>query len=89
MGMGFFDPKGKRVVLKIRGMTCGKCPVKIEKALDKIEGIKKARVSYRKHHAVVIYDEGRVTVEEIAKAVAVAGDEPGDYEVVEFHHEEE
>jgi copper chaperone CopZ len=81
--MGFFDPKGTKVVLKIDGMTCGKCPVKIEKALDKIDGIKKARASYRKHEATVIYDEDCVTIEDLKKAIAEAGDEPGDYELVD------
>jgi copper chaperone CopZ len=80
--MGLFDPKGKKMVLKIDGMTCGKCPVKIEKALDKMDGIKKARASYRKHQAMVIYDENVVTVEDMKKVIAQAGDEPGDYESI-------
>jgi copper chaperone CopZ len=82
--MGLFDPKGKKMVLKIDGMTCGKCPVKIEKALDKMDGIKKARASYRKHQAMVIYDENVVTVEDMKKVIAQAGDEPGDYELVDY-----
>jgi Cu+-exporting ATPase len=82
--MGLFDPKGKKMILKIHGMTCGKCPVKIEKALDKMDGIKKARASYRKHQAMVIYDENVVTVEDMKKVIAQAGDEPGDYELVDY-----
>jgi copper chaperone CopZ len=82
--MGFFDPKGKKIILKIDGMTCGKCPVKIEKALDKMDGIKKARASYRKHQAMVIYDENVVTVEDMKRVIAQAGDEPGDYELVDY-----
>ncbi len=82
--MGLFDPKGKKIVLKIDGMTCGKCPVKIEKALDKIDGVKKARASYRKHEATVIYDENAVSIEDLKKAISVAGDEPGDYELVDY-----
>jgi copper chaperone CopZ len=82
--MGLFDPKGTKMILKIHGMTCGKCPVKIEKALDKLEGIKKARASYRKHQAVVIFDEKKVTVDKLKEVIAKAGDEPGDYELVEY-----
>jgi copper chaperone CopZ len=86
--MGLFDPKGKKTILKIDGMTCGKCPVKIEKALDKIEGIKKVRASYRKHEATVIYDEKIVTIDDMRKVISHAGDEPGDYELIEFIHVE-
>jgi copper chaperone CopZ len=82
--MGLFDPKGTKAVLKINGMTCGKCPVKIEKALDKLDGVKKARASYRKHQASVVYDEKMVTIEDMKKAIHEAGDELGDYELVDY-----
>lgn len=82
--MGLFDPKGTITILKIDGMTCGKCPVKIEKALDKLDGVKKARASYRKHQASVIYDEKCVNVEDMRKVISEAGDEPGDYELVDY-----
>jgi copper chaperone CopZ len=82
--MGLFDPKGTKMILKIDGMTCGKCPVKIEKALDKMDDIKKARASYKKHQAIVIIDENKVTVEKMKEVIAQAGDEPGDYELIDY-----
>ncbi|MGG0937137.1 heavy metal translocating P-type ATPase [Brevibacillus centrosporus] len=46
--------------LKIEGMTCASCAIRIEKGLGKIEGVKQANVNYAMEKATVMYDPSKV-----------------------------
>jgi P-type Cu+ transporter len=61
-----------RAELRIEGMTCASCAVRIEKKLNKLEGVE-ATVNYATDAAAVSYDPARVTVEELVGAVEAAG----------------
>jgi len=61
-----------RTELRIEGMTCASCAVRIEKKLNKLESVK-ATVNYATDAAAVSYDPARVTVEELVGAVEAAG----------------
>ncbi len=58
--------------LRIEGMTCASCAVRIEKKLNKLEGVE-ATVNYATDAATVSYDPARVTLEELTGAVEGAG----------------
>ncbi|MGH3040455.1 MAG: cation transporter, partial [Gaiellaceae bacterium] len=58
--------------LRIEGMTCASCAVRIEKKLNKLEGVE-ATVNYAADAAAVSYDPARVTLEELVAAVEAAG----------------
>jgi len=84
IGFSIFYPTGealskehvthtKEVTLKVDGMTCSMCPFTIKAALKKLDGITDADVSYRDREAKVRYEEGKVTVDEIVKAIENAG----------------
>jgi copper chaperone CopZ len=45
-----------RAKLTIRGMTCGSCATTARIALERSEGVYRARVSYDSASAVVVYD---------------------------------
>ena len=61
------------VKLHVEGMTCGGCATDIEKVLRATHGVLEARVSFEKAEAWVRYDDRKVTVEKIRKAIADAG----------------
>lgn len=46
----------KKTIISITGMTCASCAQNIEKALNKIDGVKKASVNFSLEKAVVEYD---------------------------------
>lgn len=63
----------KTVTLSVPGMTCAACPFTVKTALNRVEGVAKADVSYKKREAVVTFDDERASVEELTQATANAG----------------
>ena len=61
----------------IEGMTCGACAVRLEKALNRVNGIDQATVNFAIERANVAYDPAQTTVTEIANAVTMAGFDVG------------
>jgi copper ion binding protein len=59
--------------LKIEGMTCNHCLMRVEKALKALPGVMDARVDLQKGEAVVTYDETKITSEKLSFAVVEAG----------------
>jgi len=59
--------------LKIQGMTCNHCVMRVAKALKAVPGVQDAQVDLKKGEAVVTYDESSVTREKLTFAVADAG----------------
>jgi copper ion binding protein len=62
-----------QTTLKIRGMTCNHCVMRVEKALKAVPGVRDARVDLQKAEAVVSYDETSPSLEKMADAVKDAG----------------
>jgi Cu+-exporting ATPase len=58
--------------LRIEGMTCASCAVRIEKKLNKLDGVE-ATVNYAADSTAVSYDPTRVTLEDLVGAVEAAG----------------
>jgi Cu+-exporting ATPase len=61
-----------RTELRIEGMTCASCAARIEKKLNKLEGVK-ATVNFATDAAAVSYDPARVNFQELVGAVEAAG----------------
>jgi copper chaperone len=59
--------------LKIQGMTCKHCVMRVLKALKAVPGVRDAQVDLQKNEAVVTYDEALVTQEKLSFAVVDAG----------------
>jgi P-type Cu+ transporter len=60
------------VQLELEGMTCAACAAKVEKALNKVDGVE-ASVNFATERASVRYDDGRVAPGELVAAVESAG----------------
>src|SRR5579859_7803409 len=65
-------PSGE-VTLPIEGMTCASCARRIEKALNRVEGVKDASVNLATEQAKVFYDPAEVTLDQMRAAVEKAG----------------
>jgi Cu+-exporting ATPase len=76
----------------IFGMTCAACSTRIEKVLNKMDGIKKATVNLAAESAHVEYNPGEVTIESIKDRINKLGyeaKEKGKRESKQQHKEEE
>jgi Cu+-exporting ATPase len=62
----------ERVRLDIDGMTCATCATRIERKLNRLDGVE-ATVNYATEAASVAYDPGVVGVEDLLRAVEGAG----------------
>jgi Cu+-exporting ATPase len=60
------------VQLELEGMTCAACAARIAKALNKLDGAE-ASVNYATERAAVSYDEGRLDLNDLVRAVEGAG----------------
>ena len=66
-----------QTTLKIQGMTCNHCVMRVAKALKSVPGVQDAQVDLQKAQAVVTYDDSRVTREKLSAAVVEAGYKAG------------
>ena len=65
-------PTGTRLELPITGMTCASCAMRIEKKLNKLDGVD-ASVNYATEKATVAYDPATVTPDQLVGAVEAVG----------------
>jgi Cu+-exporting ATPase len=63
----------KKTDLNIVGMHCASCSTLINRALSKTEGITEANVNYATAKARVVYDENKVSEEDLIKIVQSKG----------------
>ena len=79
------------VDLKLSGMSCAACAQRIEKVLNKLDGILKATVNFATETASVEFNSSDITVSEIKRAVIDAGykaEELGDRSPTELEQAE-
>ena len=59
--------------IKVQGMTCNHCVMRVAKALKAVPGVQDAKVDLQKAEAVVSYDDAKVSPEKLSSAVVEAG----------------
>ena len=59
--------------LKVQGMTCNHCVMRVAKALKAVPGVQDAKVDLAKAEAAVTFDESKVTTDKLSSAVVEAG----------------
>jgi copper ion binding protein len=59
--------------LKVQGMTCNHCVMRVAKALKAVPGVQDAKVDLQKAEAVITYDEAKVSAEKFPSVVSEAG----------------
>jgi len=61
------------ITLSVPGMDCPVCPITVKKALEKVDGVKKANVEFKSREAKVTYDAAITTPDKLMKATTDAG----------------
>ena len=49
----------KKISMKIEGMSCSSCANRLEKAINKLEGIEQGNVNFETEMLTVVYDEAK------------------------------
>lgn len=62
-----------QTTLKIQGMTCNHCAMRVARALKAVPGVQDTEVDLQKAEAVVTYDDTKVSMEKLSSAVVEAG----------------
>ena len=62
----------KQIELKVKGMTCGHCEMRVKKALEGVKGVKSAKTDHKKGVAVIQADDS-VSKDQLVKAVNDTG----------------
>ena len=73
----------KKVILKIGGMSCSACQNRVEKYLNKQDGVS-ASVNLVMGQALIKYDENKVTIKDLERFVSLSG-----YESLGIYNEKE
>lgn len=58
---------------KVPDMSCTNCAMKLESLEDTLDGVKEINASYHRLEMVILYDETRLTDEQIIAAVKKKG----------------
>lgn len=67
----------RTVSVPVDGMICQVCAGSVKNALKKVDGVQDAEISLEKRHAVIHYDDRKVSVEQLTRAIKDAGYKPG------------
>mgnify|MGYP006398519529 FL=1 len=62
--------------IKVEGMSCMHCQLKVKKAVEAVEGVQRADVNLQTKQVVVDYEEGKVNLEKVKAAIKESGYEP-------------
>jgi P-type Cu+ transporter len=65
--------KLKETNLQISGMTCAACAVRIEKGLNKLEGVEQANVNLALEKSAIKYDPSKIKMEDLQKKIQDLG----------------
>lgn len=68
-----FAASVKTVTLDVQGMTCSMCTVTVRKSLQKVPGVKSAKVDLGKNTATVVYDPAKTDPDALVQATGDAG----------------
>ena len=59
----------ENITLKVAGMSCTNCELRIEKRLSNLKGILKVKASYNKEIVDITYDKEMISREDIEKNI--------------------
>ena len=63
----------KEIKLKIEGMHCTGCSIRLEKVLNNTDGVESATVSFEKKQAIITYNESQTDIEQIKQIIQDTG----------------
>ncbi|AKB12720.1 copper chaperone [Methanosarcina thermophila] len=63
-------------IIKVEGMSCMHCQLRVKKAVEAVEGVKRADVNLQTKQVTIEYEEGKVNLEDVKAAIRETGYEP-------------
>lgn len=70
-------PGEVRVAIPVAGMHCGHCVSRVESALSKLEGVKRADANLDAGEAVVVFEKSKVAPSQLVEAIDALGYKAG------------
>jgi P-type Cu+ transporter len=64
---------GAKVTVPVGGMTCAACSSRVQRALERTDGVREASVNLMTHSAVIDYDAGRLSAERLVEVIRETG----------------
>lgn len=62
--------------IKVEGMSCMHCQMRVKKAVEAVEGVQKADVNLQTKQVTVDFEEGKKNLEKVKAAIRENGYEP-------------
>ncbi|MDD2340885.1 MAG: cation transporter [Methanosarcina sp.] len=62
--------------MKVEGMSCMHCQLRVKKAVEAVEGVQRADANLQTKQVTVDYEEGKADLEKIKAAIRETGYEP-------------
>ena len=62
--------------IKVEGMSCMHCQLRVKKAVEAVEGVQRADVNLQTKMVTVDYEEGKANIEKVKNAIRETGYEP-------------
>lgn len=62
--------------IKVEGMSCMHCQMRVKKAVEAVEGVQKVDVNLQTKQVTIDYEEGKANTEKVKDAIREAGYEP-------------
>lgn len=63
-------------IIKVEGMSCMHCQLRVKKAVEAVEGVREADANLQTKQVVIDYEEGKANPEKVKAAIREAGYEP-------------
>jgi copper chaperone len=63
-------------IIKVEGMSCMHCQLRVKKAVEAVEGVQRADVNLQNKQVTVDYEEGKANLEKVKDAIRESGYEP-------------
>lgn len=63
----------KKITIEVEGMTCSACSSRIERVLNKNEGVSSAVVNLLANKATIEFDDNKIKEEELVKIIEKTG----------------
>jgi len=63
-------------IIKVEGMSCMHCQLRVKKAVEAVEGVQRADVNLQTKQVTVDYEEGKANIEKVKDAIRESGYEP-------------
>lgn len=63
----------RTVTLSVPDMTCAVCPITVRKALQRVDGVVEAKVTWEPKEAIVTFDDAKTDVQALTQATRNAG----------------